>query len=704
MQFAHFTFDTETDRLGEGPLSEVYRAMDTRLGRRVALKILRGNAEIDPAADTRFLREAQHTSQLVHPNIATVFEYGRHNGTSFIAMELLLGRTLDRILKERPLSFEEGARVALDVAKALSLVHSHGLIHRDLKPANIMMLEDGSVKLLDFGIARARDESTITQNGILVGTVLYMSPEQVRGEDLDTRSDVFAFGSVFYHALTGVLPFPGKSFPEVCMAILDCKPRHPAQVRPDFPPKLQEFLLRCLSKDSSQRYADSQEIQRVLQGIVDGSRSLDAVTNTIEGTLLIPPVTCVGTDLEACSLMSGSLRKDLIGELKRVRGIEIVKIEDQELPRNVSFDYVLRMDLETQGEKGRLQIGLERWTDRIGGRRAAKPIEVAQDSLEDSDKNDFALQDKLVRLAVRTLKKRLSELTIRPATTTTRDVEKSQMLTRHAHEVLHRGTTKHLLSSISSFRSAIDADPNSALPHAGMAEALVRKYLYFDGDMSYIEEARVEAAHALARDPNCAEAHTSLGFAFHLLGRTNDAQREYRMAIQLDHSEWLAHRLLGALYARAGNFKDASPLLRRAIALHPTQIASYDHLYGVLQRLDRYEESLQIADKGIGAAQDHLARFPDSQEARLHLGMLFARLGQADDAREQVKKAFELAPKDCYTAFHAAIVLAILLDIPEAMAALNQAAARGYNIQSEAPRNSDLDPLRGLPEFQALVS
>jgi tetratricopeptide (TPR) repeat protein len=401
--------------------------------------------------------------------------------------------------------------------------------------------------------------------------------------------------------------------------------------------------------------------------------------------------------------MSGALRKDLIGELKRIRGLEIVKIEDQELPRNVSFDYVLRLNLETNGERGRLQIGLERWTDRIGGKRALKPIEVAQDSLEDSDKNDFALQDKLVRAAVRTLKKRLSELTIRPATTTTRDVEKSLTLTRHAHEVLHRGTTKHLLSSISSFRSAIEADPNSALPHAGMAEALVRKYLYFDGDMSYIEEARVEAAHALARDPNCAEAHTSLGFAFHLLGRGTDAQREYRLAIQLDHDEWLAHRLLGALYARAGNFKEASPLLRRAIALHPTQIASYDHLYGVLQRLDRYEESLQIADKGIGAAQSHLAKFPDSQEARLHLAMLFARLGQGDDAREQVRKALEYAPKDCYTAFHAAIVLAILLDVPEAMESLSQAAARGYNIHSEAQRNSDLDPLRGLPEFQALM-
>lgn len=704
MQFAHFTFDTDTDRLGEGPLSEVYRAVDTRLGRRVALKILRGNAEIDPAADTRFLREAQHTSQLVHPNIATVYEYGRHNSTSFIAMELLLGRTLDKLLKERQLPYEEGARIALDVSKALSLVHTNGLIHRDLKPGNIMVLEDGSVKLLDFGIARARDESTITQNGILVGTVLYMSPEQVRGDELDARSDVFAFGAVFYHALTGVLPFPGKSFPEVCMAILDCKPKAPVAVRPDFPPKLQEFLLRCLSSEPARRYADATEIQRVLQGIVDGTRSVDVAAETLEGTILIPPVECLGSTLDACSLMAGSLRKDIIGELKRIRGIETVKIEDQELPRNVSFDYVLRLSLDTNGERGRLELGLERWTDRIGGKRATKPIEISQDSLEDSDRNDFALQDKLVRASIRLLKRRLSELAIRPAATTTRDVEKSLALTRHAHEVLHRGTTKHLLASISSFRSAIEADPNSALPHAGMAEALVRKYLYFDGDMSYIDEARVEAAHALARDPNCAEAHTSLGFAFHLLGRTTDAQREYRLAIQLDHDEWLAHRLLGALYARAGNYKEASPLLRRAIALHPTQIASYDHLYGVLQRLDRYEESLQVADKGIGTAQDFLKKFPDSQEARLHMAMLLARMGQNDEAREQVQKALEFAPKDCYTAFHAAVVLTITLDIPEAMSALSQAAARGYNIRSEAPRNSDLDPLRGLPEFQALLA
>src|SRR5262245_41903932 len=225
MKFAHFEFDPEKDKLGEGPLSEVYKAVDLQLGRTVALKILRAHAEIDPQADHRFLREAKHTSNLAHEGIATIYEYGRDQGTSFIAMEYLQGRTLDKIIKDQALGYEECIRIALSVSNALSLVHKHGLIHRDLKPGNIMVQDDGSVKLLDFGIARANNESNITQHGMLVGTVLYMSPEQVRGDDLDVRSDVFALGSVFYHAMTGALPFPGKSFPEVCMAILDCKPR-----------------------------------------------------------------------------------------------------------------------------------------------------------------------------------------------------------------------------------------------------------------------------------------------------------------------------------------------------------------------------------------------------------------------------------------------------------------------------------------------
>jgi serine/threonine protein kinase/Flp pilus assembly protein TadD len=703
--FGHFVFDPQQDRLGEGPLSEVYRATDLQLGRTVALKILRGNAEIDPAADTRFLREAQHTSQLVHPNIATVYEYGRHEGTSFIAMEYLQGRTLDKIIKDHPLSYDEGLRIAIEVARALELVHQNGLIHRDLKPGNVMLLEDGSVKLLDFGIARARNEATITQNGMLVGTVLYMSPEQVRGDELDLRSDVFAFGAVFFHALTGDLPFPGKSFPEVCMAILDGKPRRPAQIRPDFPPALEDFLMRCLEAEPGKRYSSAIEAKGVLQGIYDGSRSLNAPPLALNGTIVMPPLACGGPHPEACDAIAGSLIKDVAANLARVKNLKIARLESERLPgASAAFDYVLRLQLEVSGAEGKMEIVLERWTQATGGARGEEPLEVLRESLQHKDKNDWALQEALVRGVVRVVRKHLSEIALRPAAGPRRNTEAALALSRRAQEMLHRGTTKHLLGSITSFRAAIEADPYCALAYAGMAEALVRKFLYFDGDTSYLDEARAEAARALARSTDCAEAHTSLGFAFHLTNRSTDAQREYRLAIQLKQNEWLAHRLLGAVYARQGNFKEASPLLRKAITLHPNHIGSYDHLYGVLLRLNRYEEALQIADLGISAARAHLVDAPDNQEARLHMGMLLARAGRQAEAREAVVKARELSPKDGYTAFHAAIVLAILGDLNESLEALSTAATRGYFIQSELARNADLDVLRALPDFQALVA
>jgi tetratricopeptide (TPR) repeat protein len=158
------------------------------------------------------------------------------------------------------------------------------------------------------------------------------------------------------------------------------------------------------------------------------------------------------------------------------------------------------------------------------------------------------------------------------------------------------------------------------------------------------------------------------------------------------------------LLARGGNFKNASPLLQRAIALKPTHIGSYDHLYGVLQRLNRYEEAIETADQGIAAARQHLQAVPDNMEARLHMAMLLARMGRTDDARAEAARARELAPKDGYTAFHAGCVYALTAELGEAIECLATAQSRGYFIQSELARNTDLDVLRGLPEFQALVA
>ncbi|QDU66284.1 protein kinase domain-containing protein [Engelhardtia mirabilis] len=699
MKFGNFEFEPETDRLGEGPQSEVFRAVDARLGRTVALKILRPHVEFDPEAVTRFEREAKHTSALEHPNIATIYEYGQDRGTSYIVMEYLEGRALDRVLADRTLGYEEGLRVALQVGDALELVHKRGLIHRDLKPANIMLLADGTVKLLDFGICRSTGETNITQEGMLVGTVLYMSPEQVRGHELDVRSDVFAFGSVLYHALTGHLPFRGKSFPEVCMAILDGEPRRPSALRSGFPPALEEIILRCLARKPEDRYPDGTAVHAALisveKDVSGGGRA--ATAHELRGRLFLAPLGAEPQNEHTASF-AGGIRRDLAAELVRSTGLEVELVGSDD-PATIEIEgYLLRGRLLLDGHNGTMEYSLR----RVGpGSTEAQVTGVA----EHVDADEWGLQGQIVRSVIRGVRKELTEQTLPSAAEgdSKRDPELGAALAHQAHEVLHRGTSKHLMSAISTFRRSIEADPSCALAHAGLAEALVRKYLYWDGDRSFLNEALETARRALVVDTTCAEAHTSLGFALAMSGDSDGALREYRLAIQRDNDEWLAHRFMGALLARQGNLKAASPLLRRAIALAPTHIGSYDHLYNVLQRLDRYEEGLEVADRGIEAARAHLRDVPDDQEARLHLSLLLARMGSHDEARAECERARARAPKDGYTLFHIACVLALLGSEDESMDALEEAQSRGYYVRSELWSNTDLDSLRELERFQKLA-
>ncbi len=695
MRFAHFEFDPDTDRLGEGPLSEVYRAVDTKLGRTVALKILRQHAEIDPQADRRFHREAKHTSKLEHPHIATIFEYDRFEGTSYIAMEYLEGRTLEKIIKEQRLGYEECLRVALQLCTALEVVHKGGLIHRDLKPANILLKDDGNLKLLDFGIARAADEASITQHGMLVGTVLYMSPEQVRGDDLDPRSDIFSLGSVMYHVMTGQLPYPGDSFPEVCMAILDGPPRkRPSKVRAGFPPPLEEFLMRCLRGAPEDRYVDASEALndlRRVEGELTGTGKRRQAA--LSGRLLLSPFSCGGSDPSSCSVMAGGLRKDLAAALARNKSLEI----DFDRKKKQVYDFVVDATLSVENGRGTLEIVT---TMNRDGREV-----IHKDNCSVQEDDEWALQEDLVRAGLRALRARLNQASQMPPIRSSRKADDARRLVTRAREVLHRGRSKHVISATSLLRQASELDRFSSMAYAVLGEAMVRKYLLWDGDPTFLEEARENADKALTLDSNCAVAHTALGFANHLSGHLDDAQREYRLAMQCDQEEWFAHRLLGAIYEREGNFKSATGLFQKAIGLKPTHISTYDHLYNVLVRLDRYEEALDTADSGIAAGRKHLKRVPDDIDGRLHTAMLYARLGRSDEARTEVSAALEIAPRDGFACFHSACVYAIIDEAEElekAVDLLKSARDRGYYMRGELTRNTDLDVLRSLPGFDKL--
>ena len=683
-------------------------ARDPRLRREVAIKVLAAAKDPDPERLRRFEQEARAAAALTHPNIVTVHDIGRHEDLPYLVTELLEGQTLGDYLDDGPLAPELVVELSMQLARGVAAAHAVHILHRDLKPQNLFVTRGGNLKILDFGLAKLKPEvltspETTTLDtsrpGQLLGTLSYMAPEQLRGEPIDARADLFSVGAVLYEMLTARSPFRRASAAETVAAILDSRPPPTGGETP----ALERVVFRCLEKEADDRFQSAGDLLLALEkSLTDSAPRVDTEKESAPSSIAVLPFTDMSPTRDQDYLCEG-LAEELINRLARIEGLCIAV-------RSSSFQFPGSVDVRAVGEKLGVGAVVEGSVRKIGDRLRVNVqlIDVADGYQRWSDRYDrkledvFAIQDEIAESVATSLRGVLSLEEKNALRNPETAVETFEYFLR-GRQLLHRFSRPTIEGARQMFERALEIDPDYAPAWAGLADAEAFLYDWWGGLDKNRENADRASRRALELAPHLAETHASRGFAVSLFRRYDEAAAEYEQALRINPNLFEALYYYGCASFAVGEIERSADLFLRAAMARREDFQSMILRGQSLRMLKRSDEAREAALEGVRRAEQYLDLNPTDARA-LSLGAnALASVGQSERALRWSSRSVELHPQDPPVMINAACLNSKLGRKEEALKILQDAFARGWGKRDWIENDPDYDILRDDPRFQDLL-